>query len=55
MNRLMQIHPNDNVGVVLVDGDSVAQRGHKVALCDIAEGEDVIKYGFPIGHAYKIY
>lgn len=54
MNRLTQIHPNDNVGVVLIDGDSVAQRGHKVALCDIAEGENVIKYGFPIGHATKL-
>lgn len=26
-------------------------RGHKIALRDIAEGENVIKYGFPIGHA----
>ena len=25
--------------------------GHKVALRDIGEGENVIKYGFPIGHA----
>ena len=23
--------------------------GHKVALCDLASGEHVIKYGFPIG------
>ena len=53
MNRLIQIHPNDNVGVVLVDGDAVAQRGHKVALCDIAQGENVVKYGYPIGHATK--
>ncbi len=27
--------------------------GHKVALCDIKAGEKVIKYGFPIGIAYK--
>lgn len=27
------------------------QRGHKFALQDIAEGTDIIKYGFPIGHA----
>ena len=26
-------------------------RGHKFALCDIAEGENVVKYGYPIGHA----
>ncbi len=25
--------------------------GHKVSLCEIAPGEDVIKYGFPIGRA----
>ena len=27
--------------------------GHKFALRDIAEGEDVIKYGYPIGHAIR--
>lgn len=51
MERLKQIHPGDNVAVVLVDGDTVAPRGHKVALRDIAAGENVVKYGFPIGHA----
>ena len=25
--------------------------GHKIALCDIKEGENIIKYGNPIGHA----
>ena len=39
----MQIHKNDNVEV----GDN----GHKYALCDIKKGENVIKYGSPIGHA----
>ena len=38
------IHPSDNVAVDV-------ETGHKVALRDIAEGENVIKYGFPIGHA----
>lgn len=42
----MQINPNDNVEVNL-------KTGHKVALCDILCGENVIKYGFPIGHAIK--
>ena len=38
--ELYKIHPRDNV----------ALRGHdKTALCDIAAGEKVIKYGFPIG------
>ncbi len=51
MKRLFQINPKDNVAVILVDGDAVAPRGHKVALCDIPAGAEVIKYGFPIGKA----
>ncbi len=51
MKRLFQINPKDNVAVILVDGDAVAPRGHKVALCDIPAGAEVIKYGFPIGRA----
>ncbi len=53
MKRLLQINPSDNVAVILVDGDAVAPRGHKVALRPIASGEEVIKYGFPIGRATK--
>jgi altronate hydrolase len=45
------IHPGDNVAVATVDGDVPA--GHKFALSPIAEGENVIKYGYPIGHATK--
>lgn len=51
MKRLIQINPKDNVAVILVDGDNVAPRGHKVALCDIPKGAEVIKYGYPIGKA----
>lgn len=40
----MIINKLDNVEVNLEDG-------HKYALCDIAKGENVIKYGNPIGHA----
>ena len=40
----MIINPLDNVEVNLADG-------HKYALSDIKKGENVIKYGFPIGHA----
>ncbi|MBO4510339.1 MAG: altronate dehydratase [Lachnospiraceae bacterium] len=43
-DKVIKIHPADNVGVNVATG-------HKVALCDIAQGEDIIKYGFPIGHA----
>lgn len=32
----------------MLDGD---KRGHKIALRDIKEGEDIIKYGYAIGHA----
>ena len=39
----MIINPNDNV--------EIREDGHKFALRDIAEGENVIKYGMPIGHA----
>lgn len=42
--KQIRIHPSDNVAVDLATG-------HKVALIDIAAGENVIKYGFPIGHA----
>lgn len=27
--------------------------GHKTANRDIKEGEDIIKYGYPIGHAIR--
>ena len=40
----MKINPIDNVRVDLASG-------HKYALCDIKKGENIIKYGNPIGHA----
>lgn len=64
MQDFIRIHKNDNVAVALkplasgttydVDGNQVTvieeiPQGHKFALRDIAEGEDVIKYGFRIG------
>jgi len=42
----MQINIKDNVDVNLEDG-------HKYALYDIQKGENIIKYGYPIGHATK--
>ena len=41
----MRIHPSDNV--------EVRDDGQKYALSVIKKGENVIKYGFPIGHATK--
>lgn len=40
----MLISKNDNVEVNIQDG-------HKYAVCDIKSGENIIKYGYPIGHA----
>lgn len=62
MEQCLQIHPNDNVAVALhplasgsvVCGVTVLEdipQGHKIALRPIAVGEDIMKYGFPIGHA----
>ena len=48
--KLLTISPADNVGVLLEDIDT-AKFGHKIALRDIAKGEPIIKYGFPIGRA----
>lgn len=59
----MIIHPNDSViialepiaaGTVVDEGIIVLEEipaGHKIARHNIAAGENVIKYGFPIGHA----
>ena len=66
MKEFLQINPADTVAVALqpltagfvatIGEKAVTLRtdipaGHKFALSDIAEGEDVIKYGYPIGHA----
>ena len=58
------INPKDNVAVALEDlrcGDIVegitllqdTPRGHKVVLEGLRAGDNVIKYGFPIGHVTK--
>lgn len=44
--KQLKIHPLDNVAVDI-------ETGHKEALVDIPEGVNVVKYGFPIGHATK--
>ena len=41
----MQLHPLDNV--------EVREDKHKYALSPIKQGENIIKYGFPIGHATR--
>ncbi|WP_157071136.1 UxaA family hydrolase [Alicyclobacillus acidiphilus] len=64
--RALRIHESDNVLIAVESvaaGDTVVfaggaiqaleavPRGHKISLTDLAEGEPVIKYGYPIGHA----
>ena len=52
MKEFLQINPADTVAVALQEMPGIPA-GHKFALRDIAEGEDVIKYGNPIGHATR--
>lgn len=64
--KFLKINPADNVAVAIaplsagekinVDGQEITLNedipaGHKFALKNLAEGENVIKYGYPIGHA----
>ena len=67
--RALQVDPADNVAVAAQDvpsGSPVEVHsgltvtaaeaipvGHKLALCDIAAGDMVIKYGVPIGRASR--
>lgn len=63
--KYLKINPADNVAVAInplkagevltIDGREITVNqdtpaGHKIMLTDLAEGEDVIKYGYPIGH-----
>ena len=45
--KQIKINEKDNVAVML-EGEL---SGHKIALNDIKKGENIIKYGYPIGHA----
>ena len=64
----LKINPADSVvvclramkaGEIVTDGDKEVKllqdtpAGHKVLLIDKKEGENIIKYGYPIGHAIK--
>lgn len=66
MSAILRIHPDDNVAVAIrpvAQGEALEAGGiavtaleevpqaHKIALRPIAAGENIIKYGFPIGHA----
>ena len=66
MKELIKIHSRDNVVIALrnfskgdtieVEGEKIEllndiERGHKIALINIEEGADILKYGYPIGKA----
>lgn len=62
MSEFIHIHPKDNVAVALkpipagtvfegVAAKTDIPQGHKMALNGLAENDQVVKYGFPIGHA----
>ena len=62
--KYIKINPSDNVAVALqdlvkgevVEGVTLSMdipRGHKIVLKDLEAGENVIKYGFPIGHVTR--
>lgn len=66
MSNYIKINAADNVAVAIqplskgeivqIDGRDITVQddipaGHKVALKDFSEGENIIKYGFPIGHS----
>ena len=50
------LQPKKKGEIITVDGKTVVLNqdtpaGHKVLIKDVREGEDIIKYGYPIGHA----
>ncbi len=62
--KYIKINPADNVAVALQDlakGEVVEgvtltmdiPRGHKIVLRSLRAGENVVKYGFPIGHVTR--
>jgi altronate hydrolase len=62
MPEFIHIHPDDNVAVALtaipsgtefagVTASADIPQGHKMALKSMAENDQVVKYGFSIGHA----
>lgn len=50
ISSTITLHRRDNVCVALEQIGDIP-RGHKIALAPIAQGEQVIKYGYPIGIA----
>ena len=64
--KALKIHPSDKVAVAIdtikeeeafeIEGKNYVAKaeipaGHKIAIAPIKAGENIIKYGYPIGHA----
>ncbi len=69
MRDIIVIHPDDSVAIALRPihkGETISVRdrelvilediapGHKIALCSIEKGSNVLKYGYPIGRAKEM-
>ncbi|PFO08668.1 galactarate dehydratase [Bacillus sp. AFS076308] len=62
-NRIIKINDNDNVaitvnaipaGTIVIDAIQANQdipQGHKIALCNIGEGDPIVRYGVTLGYA----
>ncbi|ULT54910.1 galactarate dehydratase [Neobacillus drentensis] len=62
-NRIIKINDNDNVAITvnaipagtIANGDILVNQdipqGHKIALCNIGEGEPIVRYGVTLGYA----
>ncbi|HEY5583110.1 MAG TPA: UxaA family hydrolase, partial [Ruminiclostridium sp.] len=68
MKKYIKINEKDNVVVALIDllkGEIISidekeiilkqdvDRGHKIAIEDLKKNDNIIKYGFPIGHSLR--
>ena len=52
------LQPKKQGEIITIDGKTVVLNqdtpaGHKVLIKDVRQGEDIIKYGYPIGHALQ--
>ncbi|MDP5272621.1 UxaA family hydrolase [Chengkuizengella axinellae] len=65
-NNVVKIHGSDSVAITLkefnegeriilddkvVEINETIPYGHKIAIKDVSKGEDIIKFGYPIGHS----
>ena len=47
--KTLRIHPDDNVEVI-IEGSADFPAGHKILCQDLHAGDNIVKYGYPIGH-----